>query len=208
MFVFGYHPGGNGSHGAAMLEYDQRVVRKASCHTCKSVEDAISWFEGLSVLPAAIGVDTLTCWSTGASGWRPADVWLRQRYPEARASVASPNSIYGSMSLGGMSLLLALRSMFPSIIITETHPKVLYRALSGRKYDFVADGSAMLELLSRSYGVSARCGNDHEWDALISAVVAFHAASGSWHRDLHQLACARGSRLVKPCGDTSYFWPE
>ena len=191
-----------------MLEYDQRVVRQASCHTCKSVEDAIGWFEGLSVRPASIGVDTLTCWSTGVSGWRPADIWLRRQYPEARASIASPNSIYGSMSLGGMTLLLALRSIFPNIIVTETHPKVLYKVLSGRKYDFVANKPAMLELLSRSYGVSADCGNDHEWDALISAVVAFHAASGSWARDLHQIDVDRGSRLVKPCGDTSYFWPE
>lgn len=208
MFVLGYDPGGNGSHGVAMLAYERGAVRQARCHTCRSVEDAIAWFEGLSVLPAAIGVDTLTCWSSGTSGWRPADIWLRQRYPEARASIASPNSIYGSMSVGGMTLLLTLKSVFPDILITETHPKVLYKALSGRRYDFVADRPAMLELLSRSYGVSAHCKNDHEWDALISAVVAFHASSGVWSRDLHQLDVAEGSRLIKPCGETSYFWPE
>ncbi len=107
-----------------------------------------------------------------------------------------------------MTLLLALRLIFPGIMITETHPKVLYKALSRRKYDFVADNTTVLELLSRSYGVSAHCGNDHEWDALISAVVAFHAACGSWERGLHQLDVAPHSRLVKPCGNTSYFWPE
>ena len=61
--------------------------------------------------PDGIGVNTLTAWSTGRAGWRPADRWLRYRYPEVRNSVASPNSLFGSMALNGMSVLMSLRTI-------------------------------------------------------------------------------------------------
>jgi len=48
----------------------------AANRTCNSTEEVVTYFESLPAIDG-IGVDTLTCWSTGGGGWRPADRWLR-----------------------------------------------------------------------------------------------------------------------------------
>jgi hypothetical protein len=58
--------------------------------------------------PDAAGIDTLMFWETGASGWRAADGWLRQKYPRAIKSVVSPNSLYGAMAIQGMAMAIKL----------------------------------------------------------------------------------------------------
>ena len=94
--IIGYDPGGNDAHGLAELHvHDGRAIR-ISTRTLGTAEDVVSALDSLSSL-AALGVDTLSCWSTGPSGWRPADRWLRERYPDVQNSVVSPNSLFGSM---------------------------------------------------------------------------------------------------------------
>jgi len=82
----GYDPGGNNCHGLAELHVENGKATRLVTTTLGTVENVVSYLESLRSL-TALGVDTLTCWSTGPSGWRPADRWLRQRYPQAKNSV-------------------------------------------------------------------------------------------------------------------------
>lgn len=204
--VLGYDPGGNGRHGLARLDVVDGRPRRLEVSTHRTVEAVLQTTE--AVRPLALGVDTLTCWGTGPSGWRPADRWLRLAYPAAARSVASPNSLYGSKSVGGMAVLLALRARDASVLVTETHPKVLYRALWGRHYDYRAEARPMDRDLGARLGVDVRTQNDHEWDAAVSAFAALHALRDDWLRDLHRLPLDDGERLVEPCGPTRFVWPE
>jgi hypothetical protein len=209
MIYFGYDPGGNNGHGAAALHVKSDGNASIDTALLESAEAVIDWFHRYSDNnPTAIGVDTLTCWSTGPSGWRPADRWLKERYPSVRLSVASPNSLYGSMSLNGMAVLLALKADFPQLLITETHPKVLHWHFRRSRYDWVSEQEPMNATLAEQLDCGLICKSDHEWDAAISALAAYRWASGQWQRDLHALPRTSGERLISPCGPTSYAWPE
>lgn len=211
MIFIGYDPGGNENHGVAALVIEDGHPIRADRALVESVEEAVRWFLGLPARPTAIGVDTLTCWSTGPSGWRPADRWLREQYKEVQSSVASSNSLYGSMSINGMAALIALKDELPGLLITETHPKVLHWHMTRRPYDWEAGRAAMLDLLATQLGFSFTCESDHEWDAVLSALVAFRGATGEWHHDLHnphEFPAFPNERLVKPCGETKYYWPD
>jgi len=204
----GYDPGGNNKHGVAALTVKKGKPISAESALVKTAEEAIFWLSKRGGQRAAIGVDTLTCWSTGPSGWRPADRWLQERYPEVRGSVTSSNSLYGSMSINGMATLIAMRRAVPGLTITETHPKVLHWHMARRRYDFDTNRKSMLETLSAGLGFQFSCESDHEWDAALSALAAFYGASGTWKHDLHCLPTTAGERLIAPCGETKYFWPE
>jgi hypothetical protein len=202
----GYDPGGNGRHGlAALTVADGRPVA-VDVGTLADAEAVLQRVEAVADL-AGVGVDTLTCWSTGPSGWRPADRWLRAEHPEVRPSVVSPNALYGSMGLSGMAVLTALRRRQPDLPVTETHPKVLHWALRGRRYRYTTEPEAMDADLSALVGLPVRTANDHEWDAAVSAYAAACVARKEWTRDLHHLPTAEGERLVAPCGPTRYAWP-
>jgi hypothetical protein len=205
--VIGYDPGGNGRHGLAELQIEGGAVTQASTHTMKTVEDVIRFLEARPSI-AALGVDTLTCWSTGPSGWRPADRWLRVEYEKVQNSITSPNSLFGSMGLNGMAVLMAARQRYPDLLITETHPKVLYYEVSGEKYDYENAKLLMDTFLANRLGVTVVPANEHEWDAALSAFAALEGLAGRWMNDLHRLAAANGERLITPSGETNYYWPE
>ncbi|MBK9571832.1 MAG: hypothetical protein IPO43_03475 [Rhodoferax sp.] len=129
-FVVGYDPGGNGRHGLAVLQVQQQRGLWVASHivALKALPDAqavIACAEACigSGTLVATGIDTLTAWSGGPSGWRQADLWLRERYPAVKNSVASPNSLFGSMSIGGGLLLhwLSQRQDHGGVV-TEAHP--------------------------------------------------------------------------------------
>ena len=204
--VLGYDPGGNGRHGLALLTVRDGETRSLDVSTHATTEAVLGAVEGETFL--GVGVDTLTCWGTGRSGWRPADRWLRRAYPAAARSVASPNSLFGSRGLSGMAVLLALRDRDPAVPVTETHPKVLYRALWGRHHDYAAEARPMDADLGAGLGLDVRTGTDHEWDAALSALAALRALRGEWTHDLHRLPLEDGERLVEPCGPTRYAWPD
>ena len=156
----------------------------------------------------ALGVDTLTCWGTGASGWRPADRWLRKQYKTVQSSVMTPNGLFGSMGLNGMSVLIVARGRSVDVPITETHPEVLYWHMCRQKYDYEHSKAEMDATLSRTLGTSVAPATEHEWDAALSAFAALEGLTGRWPRDLHKLSVGADERLITPCGDTNYFWPE
>lgn len=108
-----------------------------------------------------------------------------------------------------MALLVAVREAFPHIFVTETHPKVLYHALFNQRYDYNDPNiSGMNTRLSRLLEADVAPGNEHEWDAAISILAVVRGLQKRWQRDLHALPTKSGERLVQPCGNTAYVWPE
>ena len=206
--LIGYDPGGNGHHGLALLTLAAGHPRGLTIETCETVEDVLQRLEPIGDLCGA-GVDTLTCWSTGRSGWRPADRWMRQQYPtDVARSVTSPNSLYGSMSLSGMAVLHTLRQLDPDLPISETHPKVICSVLWGRRYNYARDAQWMDDALASVLGLEVRTSNDHEWDAVVTAFCMLSALRGEWQHDLHQLDPSPNERILFPAGPMQYVWPE
>lgn len=199
--------GGNRGHGLAMLVLEKGSIREATTETLDNAEEVIKIVQKQKSL-VAVGIDTLTCWSTGASGWRPADRWLRKRYREIQNSIVSPNGLYGSMALSGMALLVSPRNQGPDLFITETHPKVLFWFLVREKYDYENKKALMDKTLITNLDFNVTPANDHEWDSAISAFAALQSIMGIWKHDLHKTPKAGGERLVSPCGATHQFWPE
>ena len=69
--VVGYDPGGNGNHGFACAKIrNGNIVGPVATKTLPTAEDVVRSILG-GEKPLGIGVDTLTCWSTGHAGWRP-----------------------------------------------------------------------------------------------------------------------------------------
>ncbi|MGB3634563.1 MAG: hypothetical protein WA982_11030 [Rubrobacteraceae bacterium] len=120
----------------------------------------------------------------------------------------APNALSGSMGLNGMSVLITLRCRNGNIPISETHPKVLYKALSQRKYDYGSNSDRMNQELERCLGVELQIRNEHEWDAAISAFAAWKGISGEWKHDLLSKEDEEASRLVFPCGSVNHWWPK
>lgn len=204
--IVGYDPGGNNKHGLSILNIKNGNVNNHSVTTYETVELVIHKILSLQNV-IAIGVDTLTCWSTGSSGWRPADRWLRQSYPTENASIVSGNSLYSSMSINGMSVLIILKSKYPDIYITETHPKILYYHLTSNRYEYFSNKHSMDNFINNLFGTSVQISNEHEWDACISSFAAIQSFLGKWQNDLHSLPLSKMERLIKPCGKTYYCWP-
>ena len=205
--IIGYDPGGDGAHGVALLSLDAGRTTSVVTKTLDTTEAVIAYVERFSAV-IALGVDTLTCWSTGPGGWRPADRWLRARYKAVRNSVMTPNGLAGSMGINGMSVLLAMRGKYPRVIVVETHPKVLYWALEQKKYNYAFAKPEMERVLCEAHAATVATANEHEWDAAISAFAAACGVRGRWTNDLHTLPTGPDERIVTPCGATNYYWPE
>lgn len=205
--ILGYDPGGNGEHGVAALSIDDsHKPLNLVTATCKTAIEVTNWFAQFDK-PLGIGIDTLTKWATGQSGWRPADLWLRAKYPDVSHSVVSPNSMRGSMAIGGMTVKCWFFSRNPKAVISETHPKVLYYALSQRKYDWANASSEMVDFLSERIGTSCQSRNDHEFDGAMSCYAVLEHLRGSWTNNLHTMSDARCGVYIEPFGNSIYVWP-
>lgn len=206
--IAGYAPGGNGANGVALLFISDGLITSVESETVETAHDVLDRVLELDDL-LGIGVDTLTEWSTGKSGWRHADLTLRAKYPLVQKSVTPPNSLFGSMALNGMSVLIKLKQYKPNIHITEAHPKVLFHALTGSKYNYAEEKAQMDALLSNWFGLpNIKTESDHEWDALISAYSAYQGLLGNWPLDLHESKLDESVKSINPVGKTHFYWPN
>jgi hypothetical protein len=196
----GFDPGGKNGFGVAMLD-GQNVATT----TVGTVAEAMDWAAGQSgaSAPIAAGADTLLHWCDGPSGWRPADKWLRQTYPKSAPSVASANSLYGAMAVGGMALAQRLRERWPSILLNETHPKVLIPALGGDRYADAAPEAAMVWFANYAGLDVSSVRGGHQLDALLSAWATQQGLAVGW-ADL----VGDDPALLFPAGRVSYLWPK
>jgi hypothetical protein len=158
---------------------------------------------GRASVPVAAGVDTLLHWCDGPSGWRPADRWLRRTYPKSARSLATANSLYGAMAVGGMTLALRLREQWPSILLNETHRKVLIPALGGEQYADAAPEAAMAWFANHAGRDVSGARGGHELDALLSAWATREGLAADWG----DLVGDDPALLFSP-GRVSYLWPN
>lgn len=204
--ILGYDPGGNAGHGLAKLLVEGDEVANIETCTLETVEETIAYVEELRYI-VAFGVDTLTCWSTGHAAWRPADRWLRERYPEKWRSIISPNRLQGAMCLNGMAVLLATRDSMPEAVVTEAHPKVLLWHMGAITYRDLERNHEIRATALPGLHLDALPASVHEWDAALSAIAAYSGYARKWNRDLHSLPTCSGERLIHPCGETHFWWP-
>ena len=226
-YIFGSDPGGNGAHGLALIEVSSRedgyeCIDLPVLQNCATVQALVQVVantvqEG-SIL--ASGIDTLTAWNRSQSGWRPADTMLRDHYPVVANSVASSNSIFGSMSINGALILRWLSERADrGGLVTEAHPKVCFYARHGGQFRHPWSGQAvppaadqqtaklwLLDQLGLPQAlVNQFGGTDHTFDAMLGCLAALRGLNGDWPTDLHQPPAQED---VHPFGQTHYWWPE
>lgn len=202
----GYDPGGGGAHGVAAIDGDN-----VTCDTLRTAQSALDWFrERCCEQNVVLGVDTLTLWSSGPSGWRPADRALRATYADVANSVTASNSLYGAMPINGAVVMRALDDCIKHLSITETHPKVLYFALTGNVYNYEQQSADMTRNLAEWIGIGGiTVESEHAWDALISAYAARQWHTNSWTDDLHRLPRSDNEELYPVYGNAAhYVWPK
>lgn len=220
-FVIGYDPGGKNAHGVAVLEVRKDNARwnpiadRLQVTATLSLREAVDWLDdrcrdGRIV---AAGVDTLTEWNSGVGGWRPADSWLRKKYPDMSKSVVSPNSLYGSMAVNGAAFLTLLAPRFRSEVtmITEAHPKACFFAMTGKRHTWANDKSKMAAWLLKELGINAPASTfgskDDCFDAGVALLAALRGLNQDWSLDLHDLPNDENSGRVQFFGQTHYWWP-
>jgi predicted nuclease with RNAse H fold len=189
----GVDPGGKDAFGLAILRGDGRFT--TYCFSC--ADEAITSLarEGR---PAGIGIDAPMWWSSGPSGDRRADRWIRNRYRISAGTVQAANSLRGAALVQGALFAERARSLFPAVPITEAHPTAVLKARGLVWSDFCP-----------RFSVSGIVENEHVQDAVVAAVAAREGFEGRWSLDLSK------DRDVYEQDPTTYwlapmhyFWPE
>jgi predicted nuclease with RNAse H fold len=149
--------------------------------------------------PGGVGVDAPLWWSSGRSGGRLVDQWLRNTYGLSGGQVQSPNSLRGAALVQGAMFVQRIRELFPEVPVTETHPKAL----------LVAMGMTNGEAFRSHFSIQLDDAEGSERDAMVSAVAAREGFECRWARDL---SVCRYPGEQDPSrhwlGPVHYFWPE
>lgn len=192
----GADPGGAGKFGIAILDVDQPP--QTLCVDC--AEEAVAFVrEHLCRAPAGIGVDTPLWWSSGRSGDRHADQWLRKRYGLSGGQVQTANSLRGAALTQGVMFVQRMREHYRDVPVTESHPKALLKAVA--KNDW--------RIFSARFQLDTTPPDEHARDAIVAAVAAREGFEGGWTHDLSV------TRLVGEqdpmeywLAPIHYYWPE
>jgi predicted nuclease with RNAse H fold len=194
----GADPGGKNNFGLAILHSDGSA--RTFCVDC--TDEAIQvLLQHLHTTPTGVGVDAPLWWSSGRSGDREADQWLRKRYHFSGGQVQTANSLRGAALVQGAMFVQRIRDHFPGIGITETHPKAVLKALGIQSLGaFAAHFRLNMEI---------KDGQEHERDALISAVAAREGFERRW---LNDLSASRHPSEQDPSlfwlAPIHYYWPD
>ena len=192
----GADPGGNGNFGIAVLSGGQPPI--TSSVDC--ADEAVEFVrKHVDRTPAGAGVDAPLWWSSGRSGGRHSDQWLRDRYGLSGGEVQAANSLRGAALVQAAMFVLRLREAFPGVPVTETHPKALLKAVAENSW----------QVFSTRFRVSATPPDEHTRDAIVAAVAAREGFEGRW---LHDLADTRLPSEQDPktswLAPIHYYWPE
>ena len=191
----GADPGGGRAFGVALF-YHECAIRTWCVSSASEAVDALAEAGVREV--TGVGVDSPMWWSSGPTGGRLADKWIRTRYGLSGGNVQAANSLRGAALVQSCMFVDVLRQRLSVGGVTETHPKALLRALGLDWRAFCA-----------RYEIDCPTLNPHEQDAVISAVAAREGFSGRWSRDL---ALDRDQLEQDPqqywLAPMHYFWPE
>jgi predicted nuclease with RNAse H fold len=203
MAWFGADPGGDKAFGVALLHTDASF--ETSVVSC--ADDAMGWLLGKAATILAVGIDAPLWWSSGKSGDREVDQYLRKRFNISGGTVQAANSLRGAVLIQGVLLATLLRGRFPQLPITESHPKALLKALKLATKDRNAPWKTIAESFSLAGGEPQ---SEHERDALLGAVASREGSTGAWTCDLAlrgRPRCEQDPATV-PWGPVSYWWPD
>lgn len=190
--ILGFDPGGVGNFGWC-VSYDADTLPLAVIATGLADGGSVAVEAALNAIPqghnvVAAGIDAPLVWSK--QGARKADVLLRSAIrnagaPHPSGTVQDVNSLRGACLVQGLLTGMLLRERFPSIVISEAHPK------------------ALRWLLTEATDIDAQ--TEHQRDAILgafSAWAAIHQPNG-WV-DLFSEA---GSIYSPLGGQLVYFMP-
>lgn len=191
-FLIGLDPGGKGRFGWCVVADTHDLPCSAvASNLANNADEAVS--AAIAAIPAGgqircAGIDSPLFWPV--SGSRDADLAVRAAIRKAGArhaagTVQDVNSLRGACLVQGVMAALKLRELYPTLPITEAHPK------------------ALRSLLPAVAGLSAR--SEHERDALLAAIAAWATAHkrSDWH-DLLLTESASYSPISQPL---HYFVP-
>jgi predicted nuclease with RNAse H fold len=192
----GADPGGAGCFGICLLYADGSVTTaNVDC-----ADDAVTFVRGrLQNTPDGAAVDAPLWWSSGRSGDRCADRWLRERYGLTGGEVQAANSLRGAALVQGVMFVTRMREHYPDLPVTESHPKALLKVCYGGNWNRFA----------RRFGVRWDAVGEHARDAIVAAVAAREGFGGRWPNDLSERRLA-GEQDPKSywLAPINYFWPE
>ena len=189
----GSDPRGKNAFGLAFVDVSGHV----NCTTVSSVDEAIKKITAVGE-PLALGIDAPMWWSGCEGASRMADARLRKRYGIQSGTIQSGNSLRGAALIGGALLASRIRETFPSVRITESHPKALLLAMGLDEARFAA-----------RFGIETGWRNEHERDAVVAAVCAREGCEGRWPTDLaEQRSLHEQNPQAYWLAPMSYFWPE
>ena len=192
----GADPGGKGRFGIALLiDLDPPLTAVVSC-----VDEAIAFvLAHIGKQPAGVGVDAPLWWTSGPSGDRHADQWLRKRYRLSGGEVQASNSLRGAALTQGVMFVHRLRETYPAVRVTESHPKALLKAIAdGRWATFAA-----------RFNVNASPADEHTRDAIVAAVAARETFDGRWTANLaNSRLTSEQDPLTYWLAPIHYGWPE
>jgi hypothetical protein len=206
MFFVGFDPGGKS--GVALLRVEEA---KASIFAfdVTSVREAIDWCTAKldGSYPRGIGVDAFLHWSVSKSGWRAADIRLRERYVPLRNSIICSNSTYGSMAIQGMAFAMEASRLWPQATVNEVHPKIIFSELAASAYERDGTTSAVKQREgfwnSRDVCFEGKLESEHQFDAALGAWVTFRAIKEGYP----DLIERTDGDLLLPLPNVKYFWP-
>jgi predicted nuclease with RNAse H fold len=192
----GADPGGKGRFGLAVIQPDGVITAAtfdcadaATDFACQCVKD----------VPAGVGVDAPLWWSSGPSGDRCADQWLRKTYGLPGGQVQTANSLQGAALVQGAMFVARIRERFPRVPVTECHPKALLRVLAGASWVNFAG----------QYDITVSPRDENVRDAIIAAVAARETFSGRWGRDLARMrANCEQDPSTYWLSPVHYGWPD
>jgi hypothetical protein len=206
MAWFGADPGGANAFGVALLRPDGTFESEVvSC-----ADDAMKWLCQKAVTILAAGIDAPLWWSSGNSGDRAADHFLREQFNLSGGTVQAANSLRGAVLIQGALLAMGPRRQSPNLAITEAHPKALLEAL----WPDLSKSERPWEKIAKRFRLEGPEPDDDERkdkrDALLAAVAAREGSSGGWTRDLTLCERLPGEQdpATVPCGPVHYWWPE
>jgi predicted nuclease with RNAse H fold len=113
--------------------------------------------------------------------------------------VQAANSLRGAALVQGVMFVARMRETYPSLRVTESHPKALLKACYDNSWNTFA----------AHHGVQWEVTTEDARDAIIAAVAAREGFSGHWQNDLAEIRDA-GEQDPKKywLGPVSYFWPD
>jgi predicted nuclease with RNAse H fold len=187
----GVDPGGANAFGIAGVSQLGDVIF-SSCVSC--ADEAL---ELIDAAPLGVGVDAPLWWSSGRSGEREADRWIRRTYRIASGTVQTANSLRGAALVQGVMFVQRLRERFPGVPVTEAHPKAVAIALGGWNSAAVAALGTNLSAV------------EHQRDATLAAFAAREGFQGRWSNDLSQTrADSEQDPSTYWLAPVHYFWPS